>query len=187
MTGSSGGYSGPGQPTPVVRMLEMPGGGGGGYQSHEHSPRDSHSTSPPSLTIPTGTAHSSKDISPVDSPHSHSPPGHPGPPHQLQLAPPQLHHPSPHKEGGVQFASMTPMSVPGFPPPVSHTASMFSHTNADPFSALGQLGQDLRLSHPHITQWLQQAQPQPPSPVKNEPMSPRGRTHHTPEQEYAAL
>ena len=44
--------------------------------------------------------------------------------------------------------------------------------------------QDLRLHTPHnITQWLQQAQPQPPSPVKNEPMSPRRAV----ENNYAAL
>ena len=56
--------------------------------SQEHSPRDSHSTSPPSLQLPTHQSHgSSKDVSPVESPHSHSPPGPPIPthPHQLHL------------------------------------------------------------------------------------------------------
>merc|ERR1719322_2029260 len=118
-----------------------------GDQSQDHSPRDSHSNSPPSL------------------PH----------PHQLQLQPPQLHIPSPQKTE-TQFTPMTTMSVPGFPPSMS--SSLFSQAppQADPFSALGQLGQDLRLSTPHhITQWLQQAQPQPPSPVKNEPLSPRSQ------------
>ena len=52
---------------------------------------------------------------------------------------------------------------------------MQSSHSSDPFSALGQLGQDLRLTTPHhISQWLQQSQPQAPvSPVKNEPLSPR--------------
>jgi len=77
------------------------------------------------------------------------------------------------------------MSVPGFPPPMSVFSSGQGHH--DPFSALGQLGQDLRLSHPHITQWLQQAQPQPPSPVKNEPMSPRQESSHSGGSDYAAL
>ena len=82
----------PGQPgtNPVIRMLDMSGGGGPqpGYTSQEHSPRDSHSTSPPSLQLPTHQSHgSSKDVSPVESPHSHSPPGPPIPthPHQLHL------------------------------------------------------------------------------------------------------
>lgn len=30
----------------------------------------------------------------------------------------------------------------------------------DPFSALGSLGQDLRLHNPNIQQWLQQVHPQ---------------------------
>merc|ERR1719445_537514 len=88
---------------PVIRMLDMSGQGGQGYQSQDHSPRDSNSHSPPSLQIPGG--HSSKDISPVDSPHSHSPPGQPHP-HQLQLQPPQLHIPSPQKSE-TQFTPMT--------------------------------------------------------------------------------
>lgn len=155
---------------PVIRMLDMS-GQTGGYQSQDHSPRDSNSHSPPSLQIP-GGGHSSKDISPVDSPHSHSPPGPPHH-HQLQLQPAQLHISSPQKTG--QYTPMTTMSVPGFPPSMSSVFSQATNQSAsDPFAALGQLGQDLRLSTPHhITQWLQQAQPQPPSPVKNEPMSPR--------------
>jgi len=170
---------------PVIRMLDM--SNTNGYQqpgtlSQDHSPRDTHSTSPPSLQIP--GSHNSKDISPVDSPHSHSPPGPPHPQHQLHLQPASLHHlPSPHKP--ESFTPMTTMSVPGFPPPMSVFSSGQGHH--DPFSALGQLGQDLRLSHPHITQWLQQAQPQPPSPVKNEPMSPRQESSHSGGSDYAAL
>jgi len=175
---------------PVIRMLDMSNTNTyqqSGSLSQDHSPRETHSTSPPSLQIP---GHSSKDISPVDSPHSHSPPGPPQPQHQhqLHLQPSNLHlnpHlPSPHKV--ESFAPMTTMSVPGFPPPMSVFSSAHSH-NQDPFSALGQLGQDLRLSHPHITQWLQQAQPQPPSPVKNEPMSPRQESSHSGGSDYAAL
>ena len=52
---------------------------------------------------------------------------------------------------------------------------LLNQSPPDPFSALGQLGQDLRLSHPHIQQWLQQSAPH--SPVKNEPMSPRQDSH----------
>lgn len=83
---------GQGATNPVIRMLDMSGGHQPGpqpgYQSQEHSPRDSHSTSPPSLQIPSHQSHgSSKDVSPVESPHSHSPPGPPIPthPHQLHL------------------------------------------------------------------------------------------------------
>ena len=167
---------------PVIRMLDMTGQQPGGYQSQDTSPRDSHSNSPPSLQIPAG--HSSKDVSPVDSPHSHSPPG-PQHPHQLHLQPAQLHIPSPHKTDS-HFTPMTTMSVPGFPPSMSSILSQAPHHSPDPFSALGQLGQDLRLTTPHhITQWLQQAQPQQTSPVKNEPMSPR-RAQHA-QQDFAAL
>ena len=166
---------------PVIRMLDMTGHQTGGYQSQDTSPRDSHSNSPPSLQIPGHS--SSKDVSPVDSPHSHSPPG-PQHPHQLHLQPAQLHIPSPHKTQDLNFTPMTTMSVPGFPPSMSSILSQAPHHSPDPFSALGQLGTDLRLSTPHhITQWLQQAQPQPTSPVKNEPMSPRRGGAH----DFAAL
>ena len=181
MNSTAPGHQGP---NPVIRMLDMSGQTPGGYQSQEHSPRDSHSNSPPSLQIP-GHAGSSKDVSPVESPHSHSPPG-PQHPHQLHLQPAQLHIPSPHKSDN-HFTPMTTMSVPGFPPNMSSVFSQAPH-QPDPFSALGQLGQDLRLNTPHhITQWLQQAQPQPPSPVKNEPMSPRSAAEARAQNNYAAL
>lgn len=152
---------------PVIRMLDM--SNTNNYQTHsqEVSPRDGNS--PPGLhpnSSGHSGGHSSKDISPVDSPHSHSPPG-PALRHPLHLQP--AHHltPSPQKNGS--YTPLTTMNVPGFPP----SMSVFSQAPSDPFSALGQLGQDLR-HHPNISQWLQQTQPhQPTSPVKNEPMSPR--------------
>jgi len=195
----TGGYRDPGamlgqsnNTNPVIRMLDMSGPGQQYQSPQDHSPRDSHSNSPPSLQIPGPGPHSgsSKDVSPVDSPHSHSPPGAAPPhPHQLHLQPAQLHIPSPHKSDSAHFTPMTTMSVPGF-----SMSSVFSQPAAgqshqpDPFSALGQLGQDLRLSTPHhITQWLQQAQPQPPSPVKNEPLSPRSAAEARAQNSYAAL
>ena len=150
------------------RMLDV------GYQQHQqqhqqqqqgsqgNSPREN--SSPSSLQLP--QSNSSKEISPVDSPHSHSPPGHPRHPSL------QLNHPSPLKENGHLY-SLTSSTVPGFPPPMPVNPGL---QNTDPFSALGQLGQDLRLTHPHITQWLQQSSG-PHSPVKNEPMSPRQDSH----------
>jgi len=186
----TGGYRDPGamlggnNTNPVIRMLDMSGPvQGQQYQTpQDHSPRDSHSNSPPSLQIPGPGPHSgsSKDVSPVDSPHSHSPPGvGPPHPHQLHLHPAQLHIPSPHKSDSAHFTPMSTMSVPGL---FSGSAAGQSH-QPDPFSALGQLSHDLRLNTPqHITQWLQGAQPQPPSPVKNEPLSPRRA-----QNSYAAL
>jgi hypothetical protein len=171
----TGGYN-TNNTNPVIRMLDMSGPvQSQQYQTpQDHSPRDSHSNSPPSLHIP--HSGSSKDVSPVDSPHSgHSPPGvGPPHPHQLHLQPAaQLHIPSPHKSESAHFTPMTTMSVPGLFP---HTAA----GQADPFATLTH---DLRLNTPqHITQWLQGAQPQPTSPVKNEPMSPRRA-----QASYAAL
>lgn len=177
---------------PVIRMLDMshstPNNGYPGSQ--DPSPRANSSCSPPGLQIP-GGLHSSKDHSPVDSPNSHSPPGPPLTPtlrpsftHNLHLQP--AHHlPSPHKP--TDFAAMSTMSVPGFPPPMNSLFNSAGHV-PDPFSALGQLGQDLRLTHPNITHWLQHAQPVgPPSPVKNEPMSPRQESSNSAGSDYAAL
>jgi len=166
----------------VIRMLDMT---SNGYSTPTSSslPRHQHqdNSSPPGLQLPPHPT--SREISPEGSPgNSHSPP-HPSahhPPAPLRhLSHP--HQPSPHKTEPISFPPMG-SSVSGFPPP------MFNHGPGhapDPFSALGQLGQDLRLSHPAITQWLQQAQPH--SPVKDEPMSPRQGSTHSGGSEYAAL
>ena len=150
-----------------MRMLEVSGynGGGGHQNSQDNSPRTDQ-PSPPSLQLPHHN-NSSKEVSPVDSPHSHSPPGHPLPPRHhtpLQLQPNHL--PSPNKDV-LHYAT-------AFPPPLP--TGLANQQNPDPFSALGQLGQDLRLAHPHITQWLQHSSG-PHSPVKHEPMSPRQDSH----------
>ena len=154
-------------------MLDVPGGGYQPQGSTGNSPRDNHS--PSSLQHP---LHSSKEVSPVDSPHSHSPPGHHLPTHVLQHHH-QLTAPSPLKDNGHHYNPSQPPIVPGFPPPMTGGLHQNGGPPPDPFSALGQLGQDLRLSHPHITQWLQQsvANTGPHSPVKNEPMSPRQDSH----------
>jgi hypothetical protein len=188
-------------------MLDMSNSNGVQYNGTA-SPRTGENPSPPSLLTTSGVgasashSSSSKDISPVDSPGSHSPPGlaplslrHVGP------APPQPHHHSQHNGGGGgHLAGLSPHKPVDHAPGPHYTlvggggGGGFSLTNggghnpiqppsasaADPFSALGQLGQDLRLTHPHITHWLQQSHhhhQQPPSPVKHEPMSPRDSSH----------
>jgi len=208
-----------------VRMLDI---GINNYQHHQqqqqhqsstgNSPRDNNS-SPSSLQLPQHH-NSSKEISPVDSPHSHSPPGTGGvimrPHNIIQLQPSHnLLAQSPLKDSSHQLYNLTSAaaaavanipqssggsSVPVFPPANPGGLGGLnggSQGNVDPFNALGQLGQDLRLSHPHITQWLQQSaghvQPhqsllqqhggviggerRSSSPVKNEPMSPRQDSH----------
>ena len=164
-------------------MRSLDGYGGTHLGSQDTSPRHDQ-PSPPSLQVPHHHSSSSKEVSPVDSPHSVSPPGHhPAPRHQQP--PPntnsssglQLHQQhSPGKEA-LHYATAFP------PPPVSvltpvTAAQQQNAPPTDPFSALGQLGQDLRLSHPHITQWLQHTSSSGPhSPVKHEPMSPRQDSH----------
>jgi hypothetical protein len=186
-------------------------GGPYGGSSQTASPRGGENPSPPSHLsaiggggAPPSHSSSSKDISPADSPGSHSPPGLA----PLSLRP--LHpHPHHHQLNGSHLASSAAHS----PLKVEHQAAAanaasphysllgggggggFAASNGghssggpgghggggDPFSALGQLSQDLRLTHPHITHWLQQSHHhhsnQPPSPVKHEPMSPRDSSH----------
>jgi len=178
-------------------MLDMSNSNGGPYGgSQTASPRGGENPSPPSHLSANGGplpshSSSSKDISPADSPGSHSPPG---------LAPLSLRHvssqPLHHQHNGSHLASThSPHKVEhqgagGAGPHYTlvggggYAASNGGHNpggagHGDPFSALGQLSQDLRLTHPHITHWLQQSHHhnQPPSPVKHEPMSPRDSSH----------
>lgn len=202
-----------------IRMLGMSNSNGVQYGSGTASPRDAaENPSPPSLLTASGGggapqshSSSSKDISPADSPGSHSPPGLA----PLSLRQPPLHH---HQHNGVggHLTGLSPHKQPadhsssngGGIAGTPHYTLVGSSTGgfgvitgggglnngqsqqpqppaaaADPFSALGQLGQDLRLTHPHITHWLHQSQQhhhlhhQPPSPVKHEPMSPRDSSH----------
>jgi len=172
----------------VIRMLDMTTNNGyptpNSTSSSQLRPQHQTNSSPPLLQLPHPN---SREISPEGSPPSqdHSPPN---PPSHHPPAPQRsshLHLPSPHKSESINYPSMTSaQQIPGFPPPMA----VFSHAAGhppDPFSALGQLGQDLRLSHPTITQWLQQAQPH--SPVKDEPMSPRQGSTHSGGSDYAAL
>jgi hypothetical protein len=193
---------------PVIRMLDMSNSNGGPYggSSQTASPRGGENPSPPSHLsaigggAPPSHSSSSKDISPADSPGSHSPPG---------LAPLSLRplHPHHHQLNGSHLASAahSPLKVEHQAAAANAASTHYSligggggggfaasnggHSSGgpghggggDPFSALGQLSQDLRLTHPHITHWLQQSHHhhsnQPPSPVKHEPMSPRDSSH----------
>lgn len=186
------------------RTLEMNNSGGTTYHqlaSNSPSPRDGNS--PPGLVVPNGHAsgsHSSKDHSPVDSPHSLSPPA----PQQVVMRQglhlqPSHHLPgSPHKDPTYSVTPLTTMSVPGFPPQGgAFTTAPSASQIQDQFSALSH--HDLRLAHPSIQQWLQASPmngavaPQPPSPIKDEPMSPGGRdradreSSHSGGSDYAAL
>ena len=120
--------------TPVIRMLDM--SNTNNYQTHANSPSPRDGNSPPGLHVPGGL--SSKDISPVDSPHSLSPPQPGGQPplmrHSLHLQP--AHHlpASPGKD--ASYTPLTTMSVPGFP--ASHVA--FTQVTHSPYHHL----QDLR-------------------------------------------
>ena len=191
---------------PVIRMLDMSNSNGGQYgNSQSASPRAGENPSPPSLLTASGGAplshsSSSKDISPADSPGSHSPPGlAPLSLRHVTSQPPLHHHHQHNGGGGGHLTNLSPHKnvdhgaagphytlVGGGGGGFSvanggHNTGGGGPTAADPFTALGQLGQDLRLTHPHITHWLQQSSHhhhhQPPSPVKHEPMSPRDSSH----------
>merc|ERR1712088_558393 len=143
-------------------------------------------------------SHSSKDHSPVDSPHSLSPPAPQHVAMRQSLAHLQPSHHiagSPQKEPTYSVTPLTTMSVPGFPPPMGTFTTAPSQIQ-DQFSALSH--HDLRLAHPSIQQWLQTSPMhhglvQPPSPIKDEPMSPGARdridrdSSHSGGSDYAAL
>jgi hypothetical protein len=190
-------------------MLDMSNSNGGPYggSSQTASPRGGENPSPPSHLsaiggggAPPSHSSSSKDISPADSPGSHSPPGlaplslRPLHPHHHQLNGSHLasavHSPLKVEHQAAANAASPHYSLLGGGGGGGFAASNGGHSSGgpgghggggDPFSALGQLSQDLRLTHPHITHWLQQSHHhhsnQPPSPVKHEPMSPRDSSH----------
>ena len=140
----------------VLRMLDMT--SNGGYQQRQQlSPGDTDlvSSSPP----PTSPRSSSPP------PSQSLPPPRPPPPGHLQL-------PSPHLPGHPKSDNYKPVigssasqSSSCFPSnlPLFSSQSM----PPDPFSAL----QDLRLSHPSISQWLQHQVSS--NSLKPEPVSPR--------------
>ena len=159
----------PNMNNPVIRMLDMT--TPNGYQPSSSNTPSSRTPPHESLSSSQHPHSQSKDHSPISSPH-HSPPiglnPQRHPPLHLQLP----HHLSnPHKPESSQFSSMSSNSMPGFPPPMPIFTSAQNH-GPDPFSAL----QDLRLSHPSISQWLQHANP---NSVKNEPLSPRHEQQST--------
>lgn len=193
--------------TPVIRTMDMSNtnnrtlemNNSGSYQQLSNSPSPRDGNSPPGLHVPNGHgSHSSKDHSPVDSPHSLSPPA---PQHvvmrqSLHLQPSHHLAGSPHKDPTYSVTPLTTMSVPGFPPPPMGTFTTAPSQIQDQFSALSH--HDLRLAHPSIQQWLQTSPMhhnlvQPPSPIKDEPMSPGARdrmdrdSSHSGGSDYAAL
>ena len=145
-------------PNPVIRMLDMSSNNRlentTNYQTHSPSPRDGNS--PPGLHVPNGNHSLSSKVLTLEL--SHRP--NLSPTHHLQplLQPAHQLTGSPHKD--CHYTPLTTMAVPGFPPSMG-TFSQAVSGHQDPFSALNQLGQDLRLqslAHPNITQWLQQVQ-----------------------------
>ena len=154
----------------MMRMLDMSsngGGGGGGY------PQQRSQVSPPDggLLSTTSPLSSPRNSPPASTPQQSLPPPRPPPPVHLQLPSSQvIGHPKPESS---QFQQQQQVSIGS-----SSSSSLSSNFPSalpifssqtlppDPFTAL----QDLRLSHPSISQWLQQVNP---NSLKPEPVSPR--------------
>lgn len=144
--------SGSGQSHNMMRMLDMSAAAanGGGYGQR--------SSQEPGLS----------SSSPASSPQ-HSPP----PPHQPRPLPSShLTLPTPHglslPKSDSNLSLSTPSSLPLPSSSIPSSLPIFSSSNLapDPFTAL----QDLRLSHPSLSQWLQHVNS---NPLKTDPGSPR--------------
>ena len=160
------GHSG-GQAQAMMRMLDMSASNGGQSQANNGGgyPRSGHQP-PVSPGDPPGLLSTASPLGSPRSPRPASPP-------QLSLGPGRPPASSGHLPPG-HHKPLTADTHPHFSPgPLTSSASslpLFSSSPLapDPFSAL----QDLRLSHPSISQWLQHQVSAGPG-LKPEPVSPR--------------
>ena len=160
---TSGGGLVPGHQAQLMRMLDMS-SNGGGYprQAPPISPQDG------ALLSTTSPLSSPRDSPPASTQPSLPPPPRPPPPGHLSLASPHSAPPKPdsssYKAPGAGASALSSGSC--YPTPASLPIFSSHSLPPDPFSAL----QDLRLSHPSISQWIQQ---QVSTNMKPEPVSPR--------------